>query len=198
MQNQIDQDVSKYPSIYWERFFSKFSEIDLLPVSEWKSLHLIAYFCKLYKNQFNTDYSFKFNSNSPSKSFETFQINKLGGILSTDPSIIKSYIDWWFATQIIAKNKKFRSISAMTDANIVNIYKFDILIPGNLSIDRTTQLPNNYLQIISGHDDSIKTYGDLSFIDIMIKSNTADQKYIKMFNELKQSNIDLSMLAKIK
>jgi hypothetical protein len=198
MQENIAQPISKYPSIYWERFFNRFNEIETLPTNEWKALHLIAYFCKHYNTYYHNDYSFKFNSNSPSKSYEVFQINKLGGILSTDPKIIKDYIDWWFATQIIKKKNQIRSMAFLTDTNIVNIYKFDILIPGNLSIDRTTALPKEYIDIISLYEPEIKTYGALAFANLVVKSGNGSKQYNDMFTALMGNGLDLTILDKIK
>lgn len=188
----------EYPSIHWAKFFARSNEIDTLPVLEWTSAHLILYWCKKYITYYNTNYSFKFNSNSFSKSFENFQINKLFNILSSDPKIIKDYIDWWFCTQIVKKKNKVRSISAMTDVNIVNIYKFDILIPGNISIDRTTALPKEYIDIISLYDPEIKTYGALAFANLVVKTGSAPKQYNDMFSALNSNKCDLTILDKIK
>src|ERR1700722_273844 len=79
--NKMIQDISislnEYPSIHWKKFFDKFEDINLFPVGKWDLNNLIAYFCKKYKDYYKLDYTFKFNSTAPSKSYEVFQIRKL-------------------------------------------------------------------------------------------------------------------------
>jgi hypothetical protein len=181
-------DLQSSPNIHYQKFFDKFSEISILPVEQWKVVHLIAYFCQLYQNHYNLKYTFKFNNSAPTKSYEVFQINKLANNLSKDPIIIKDYIDWFFKEKIIARKKRMTSMGFLTDTKTVNDYKFKTL--PNQIINRSTNIPNKYLDIIKKYIE-VKSYGDLSF------AFQCDD-YKNMFDELVSNGFDLEILKKVK
>ena len=62
-------DLGDYPNDKYRQFFLKFPEIETLDTKDWKPVHLLAYFCKKYEEQYNMKYTFKFNSPSPLKCF---------------------------------------------------------------------------------------------------------------------------------
>lgn len=181
-----------YPSIHWKKFFERFPEIETLQIDKWENVHIIAYFCKRYNDHYSITYSFKFNSTAPTKSYEIFQIKKLGMILSTSPIILKNYIDWWFQNKIILKKKKITSMAFLTDTNVVNDFKFSHFLAGK-NIERATAIPLTYKMIVDNYDKNINTYGDLAFI---LKS--CDENYKEMFNQLKINGMDLNILDKVK
>lgn len=186
--NDNDLKINEYPSIFWAKFFYRFPEIETLPIKEWKVLHLLSYFSKKYQDHYGVKYSFKFNTNSPTKSYEVFQVRKLGQILSAQPEILKDYIDWFFETKIILKKKRITSLSFLTDTNTANEYKFKKLgMNSGQSVDRTTTLPSNILEI---PEINCKTYGDLAFL---IKSGDGG-----IILKLKEAGFDLSVLDKVK
>lgn len=158
--------LGEAPNKKYEQFFAKFADLNTLDIKEYKPVHLIGYFCKKYKEQYNIDYKFKFNSPSPSKCFEVFQIKRAAMLLSSDPLILKEYIDWVFLTKVVAAKRRLTSISFMTAECVINEYKINVLLAGdhNKNIDRTIPLPNKYLQPFVDCQQSIRTYGDLAFL----------------------------------
>lgn len=159
----------------YEKFFSQFSEIESLPVKDWKVTHLLSYFCKKYYQHYNTPYQFKYNNPSPIKSFEVFHIKRLCQLLSKDPQVIKEYIDYIFNTKVKSAKRKLTSISFMTHENVVHPYKIKFLF--NSKVDRSTLLPDNVKRYIDSHGfGQINTYGDFAFFHLANK-NKNDLKY---------------------
>jgi len=195
----MSNDLNEYPSIHWKKFFDRFSEIEEKPLLEWDANNILSYFCKRYKEHYKLDYTFKFNSTSPSKSFEVFQIKKLSMNLSKDPLILKNYIDWWFENKIILKKKRITSMAFLSEANVVNEYKFKVqLSSSNGKIERSTLIPENYKQIIDKHQIEIKTYGDLSFVKKIIDDGGAAIEHENMIKDLVLNGFDLTILDKVK
>lgn len=185
--------VSQYPSIHWEKFFAKFSEIESLPVEKWKETHLLAYFCALYKKHYGVSYTFKFNSTAPTKSYEIFRLRSLIQMISSDPVIIKDYIDWFFEHKIIQKKKRITSLAFVVDANHASEYKFKKLAMNTKeTIGRTTKLPPMYQQIIDEMKIACHTYGDLAFV----AKGPSDEES-EMLRRLKEKGLDLSVLDKV-
>ena len=111
--NNTDIQLNKYPNVHWEKFFAKFPDINTLDVKDWSATHMIAYFASKYSIHYGIDYTFRFNSTAPGKSYEVYQINKLASMLSAEPVILKDYIDWFFAKKILIKKKKIRFLSCL-------------------------------------------------------------------------------------
>ena len=182
------------PNIQYQKFFNSFAEIETLDIKDWGVKHIVGYFCKVYKNKYQTDYKFKFNSTAPSKCYEVFQIKKLGQILTTDPVKLKKYIDWAFEEKIKFAKRKITSIAFLSSEYLVTEYKLKYLA-GTLSdqrIERTTFIPEEYLQIIRQYDYHISNYGELSFL-IQMK----DDKTNAMLLQLSAAGLDLDKLSKI-
>ncbi len=194
-----DPKINEYPSIYWEKFFKKFSDIDALPIKDWQVVHLLSYFSKRYEDHYGVKFSFKFNTNSPSKSYEVFQVRKLGQIISSDPQILKDYIDWFFENKIILKKKRITSMSFMTDTNTANEYKFKKLaMDVTQNVDRTTSLPPNLLEMAIRLNVDCKTYGDLAFIKRMVETGSGDNDSKTLLIWVSESGFDLSILEKVR
>ncbi len=139
-------NLDEVPNEYYKKFFDKFKEIDALKIEDWKTVHLLAYFCQKYQNIYGSKYKFKFNSPTPSKCFEVFQIKKLAMNLTADPFLLKEYIDWVYDNKVVKAKRKLTSISFMTNEGIVNDYKINVLLSNDKksNIDRTTPLPEKY------------------------------------------------------
>mgnify|MGYP001582821420 CR=1 FL=1 len=146
----------------YKKFFDKFKEIETLSVASWKPVHILAYFCKKYQEQYNVNYQFKYNVPSPSNCFEIFQVKKLSNLLSSNPEILKAYIDWVFLEKAQKARRKLTSISFMTHEGVVLEYKKLLFV--SVKIDRTTDLPDQYRQVLIKHGFGISTYGDLAFL----------------------------------
>ena len=101
MKNDTGGDLNDAPNPNYQKFFDKFLEIETLETKNWKVPHLIGYFCKKYFETYKVKYKFKFNSPAPSKCFEVFQIKKLASCLTSDPVLLKEYIDWVYKTKVV-------------------------------------------------------------------------------------------------
>lgn len=176
-------------SEHYKKFFGKFDEIDSMAIKEWKVIHLLAYLCKKYEAHYGLKYSFKFNNPAPSKSYEVYQIKKLANMLSSDPQILKDYLDWVFEKKIIEKKKRITSLGYFTHIDIVNDFKFKFLF-NKKQIARTDQLPTNISSICARNGFSIKTYGELAFIKRMPNQE-------KLFDELRSIEFKIDILDKI-
>ena len=195
MNKKEDVELTGYPNEQYKKFFDKFSEIDTLEVKDWKTVHILSYFCKKYKEAYNKDYQFKFNSPSPSKCFEVFQVKRLASILTANPVILKEYIDWVYQTRVVKAKRRLTSISFMTVEGIVNEYKVNVLLSSNKpNIDRSTLLPENYKQIFKQVGFDISTYGELSFI-----SQMSDMPFevIGAFQKIEELGFDNNLLKRI-
>ena len=157
-------ELTDAPNANYQKFFKKFSEINTLPIADWKPVHVLSFFCKRYYQQYNVKYKFKFNSPAPGKCFEVFQIKRLASMLSANPKILKEYIDWVYDTKVIAARRRLTSISFMTVEGLVVEYKLKILMAPANDINRTTLLPEEYKKILLEAGFPINTYGDLCFV----------------------------------
>lgn len=190
-------DLGSAPNDKWAKFFTQFSEIETLETSKWKPVHLIGYFCKKYYQAYNVKYQFKFNSPSPVKSFEVFQIKRLALLLSSNSTVLRDYIDWAFKEKTEKNKRRVTSISFITNEELVNNYKFNVLLANNgaLHIDRSTQLPQDCQNVIKNlYDTTVKTYGDLAFLNAAL---AADSKWQTVVSELQIIGFDVSILEKI-
>ena len=87
--NNIEETGGEFvgvPNDKYAKLFAKFAEIETLEVAQWKPAHLLAYFCKKYKETYGVDYAWKFNNPNPNKCFEVWQLNVLISKLSANPT----------------------------------------------------------------------------------------------------------------
>lgn len=181
----LKDQVSKH----YEKFFVKFAEIKVLPITDWKIIHILAYACQKYEDYYGLRYSFRFNHPAPSKSFEVYVIKKLANMLSCDPVILKEYLDWVFTDKIIQRKKRITSLNYFAHPDIINDYKFKFLF-NKKEITRADQLPTNIVEICSRYTFNIKTYGELAFIKRMPNQDA-------LFNALKDVGFQIDILEKI-
>lgn len=193
---ELNIELEGAPNIRYQKFFEKFKEIDTLEVANWNGTHLLAYFCKKYKEQYQTNYKFKFNSTAPSKCFEVFQIKKLSCMLTSQPILLKEYIDWIYLNKVVKAKRKLTSISFMTNEGVVNEYKLNVLLSNNKNsnIDRSTPLPENYKSIFVEAGLDIKTYGDLAFLSQM---NPLSDSIALALQKIEVLGFDKNILGKI-
>jgi hypothetical protein len=182
----------------WQKFFSAFDEIDVIPIENWKPVHLISYWCRLYEKQYGVKYTFKFKS-IPSKSYECYRTRELAQNISSNPVILKDYIDWFFVEKIIEKKRRITSMAFLTDTNVVNEYKFKKLLMGqSAAIDRATIIPPNYIITIKKYGFNFTTYGELSFVKMYLDAGNGNQNHKDMLVELGKDGMDISMLDRVK
>lgn len=189
--------MSPIPNDKYKKFFEKFAEIETLDVTQWKVAHILGYFCKKYKQTYGIDYSWKFNNQSPTKCFEVWQINTLAAKLSQNPKILRDYIDWVYTNHVPKTKARFRSVSFITKDDIVQDYKLNVLLAGqkNLQVDRSTQLPPNYIDIVKEVGGvTISTYGDLAFLSHM---DPMPDNLAKALEKLAEFGLDKEVLKRI-
>lgn len=194
MKNDSVGSLGDLPNSKYKKFFDSFNECDTLEPSNWKIAHLAGYFCKLYKNKYGVDYKWKFNSESPSKCYEVFQIKRLGQNLTTDPAKLKRYIDWAFEEKAKLAKRRITSIAFLNSEYLLVEYKTKYLA-GDLTdqrIDRTTMIPPEYLIIINKFGYELSNYGELSFLLQM-----SDPKITELSSELSDSGLNLDDIKKI-
>jgi len=165
MAKVVELEFQKNPNEKYAKFFEKFNDIATLDPNEWKIVHVLGYFCKKYKDLYKIDYTWKFNTQTPSKCFEVWQVNLLGIKLSSNTSIMKDYIDWLFINKVSKLKRRFTSISFLTKDENVNSYKATLLATKNkTNINRVTILPTSYKNVFLNINKNIETYGDLAFL----------------------------------
>lgn len=175
------------PNKSYEKLFEKFKEIDSLEIQKWNKNHLLGYFIKKYKDYYSDDYKFKFNTPRASECFELFNINKIIINLSSDPNIVKNYIDWIFENKVKKAKRKLSSISFLTsESDFITFRK--LYLSDCLSIDRNIELPDNIKQI-----SNMNTYGDLAFY---IASGIGESEVLK--KKLLDVGFNLNDLEKVK
>jgi hypothetical protein len=194
MKNKPDVNIelAGAPNEKYEKFFQKFKEIEAIDVSGWNATHILGYFCKKYQNQYGVNYKFKFNNPAPSKSFEVFQIKKLAQMLSSNPTILKEYIDWIYENKVTKAKRKLTSISFMTVEGVVNEYKVNYLLSPNQTISRAAPLPEKYQTLFKNKGFDLKTYGDLAFL-----SQMDDFEVIGALQEAELIGLDKNILKRI-
>jgi hypothetical protein len=188
--NKMQTEQSLLTPAY-TKFFAQFSEIETLPVSSWKIVHLVSYFVKRYKAHYDVDYTMRMNHKSVSKCYEVWQISKLTQMMTKNPEILKDYIDWIFDKKVIAKKKRITSLAIFTDADNINEYKWNVLNAKH--IDRSTKLPEKYMEVIRKIDDNINTFGDLVFAQ-----RSTNVKYVDMIQSLVNIGLKIEDLKKVK
>lgn len=194
--NLTGGELTDLPNDKYRQFFEKFKEIDTLDVADWKVVHILGYFCKKYYETYNTPYKFKFNSPSPSKCFEVFQVKKLASLLTAQPKLLKDYIDWVYETKVVKAKRKLTSISFMVQEDIINFYKINILLAGkkNLNVSRSTSLPDNYRAFFKNAGVDISTYGELAFLSQMSDMSEALKG---AFQAIEDAGFDKEVLGRI-
>jgi hypothetical protein len=186
--------LTDLPNDKYKKFFNQFEEHKSLTVEMWRPVDILAYFCDKYKNTYEVNYTFKFNSPSPSKCFEMFQIKKLAQLISSKPLVLKAYIDWIFNSKINTKKNRFTSISFLTREEHIKEYKWKIL-PTLNTINRTTPLSDTIKQNFSKFN--IQTFGELALMWNARETLNMDTQ-IMLEISIIASNIDISMLEKLK
>lgn len=190
-------DLTDVPNEKYRKFFERFAETDTIDVEEWKTVHLIGFFVKRYQETFGTPYKFKFNSPSPSKCFEVFQAKRLAYLLTSQPKLLKDYIEWIYQEKAGKSKRRFTSISFLTNEDNIREFKFGVLLAGkrNLEVNRATNLPSNYRGILDQAGLSfIKTYGDLAFATHM---DPAPETLATALTALEGLGLEIDLLKRI-
>jgi len=194
--DNVGGKLTDLPNEKYKKFFDKFQEISLLEIEKWGPAHLLGYFCKKYFDTYQVKYQFKFNSPSPNKCFEVFQIKKLASMLTANPKLLKEYIDWIYENKVIKAKRRLTSISFMTNEGVVNEYKMNVLLAGkkNLNVDRSTPLPEKFKVIFQSAGVTINNYGELAFLSQM---SDMPSPLLLAFEKAEQEGFDKEVLGRI-
>lgn len=195
MKDETNITLQGAPNIKYEKFFEKFKEIETLEVDKWSAVHVLAYFCKKYEGTYGVPYKFKFNSPSPVKCFEVFQVKKLSSLLTRQPKLLKNYIDWIYENKVIKAKRRLTSISFMTNEALMFEYRDNVLMAEQkTTINRSTALPENYKSVFMKAGVNISTYGELAFLSQM---EDLSANMLTAFNDIENLGFDRSVLGKI-
>ena len=189
-------ELTDLPNDKYVKFFEKFGEIETVNVDDWKPVHLLGYFCKKYYDTYSVNYKFKFNSPSPVKCFEVFQIKRLSNMLTSQPKLLKNYIDWVYENKVVKAKRRLTSISFLTNEGLMYEYRDSVLMAGQKgeTLDRSKALPDNYKSIFIKAGVNLNTYGELAFL-----SQMSDQSpmIVAAFDELQSLGFNKDILGKI-
>lgn len=180
----------------WQNFLGRFSEIETVPLSQWRELHLLAYLCKRFENHFGKKFALSMRG-APSKCTEIFMVKKTMAMLnSVNPSIVKQYIDWVFDKKVIPNRLNFRSVGFLMSADMVN--QFQCFLAKTTKIAKTTELPQEWLAIANQLDLPVATYGDLAFAKMALDQapeSEARAPYRTLFSNLIRLGFEPNILT---
>ncbi len=150
----------------YDALFEKFKEIDDKPVVEWNTNHLLGYFVKKYLECYKVPYQFKFDKPQASKCQELFAITRLKMNISSDPQILKDYIDFAFEKRAKKSKRRLTSITFMIADFLTIEFKqiYQIKASDSETVGRTTPLPNKVLGFFVRQKIQATTYGHLAFL----------------------------------
>lgn len=193
-EHKVD-DLNALLSKPWQKFLAKFKEIETIPNSEWKEIHLLSYFCKRYENCYGKKFALSFRG-APSKCTEIYMMKKLMVMLNTtNMRTIRSYIDWVFDFKIVPTHMKIRSIGFLTTPGFGN--EFNLYREKQDKIGKSTELPAEYKQVANTLNLPVFTYGDLAFIKMALDqspNSEARAPYKVLFHNLMAIGFEPSVL----
>ena len=194
MAKEKEVELGEYPSPKWEAFIIKGSKFAEIGVASWKAAEILGYWCFKFKEAFGKEYQWKFNTPTPNKAYEVFRLNTCVHRLSSNPQILKDYIDWIFNQRVKIDKKTFRSIAFLTADEQLSWYRTHILFAGqtNMNIDRSTTLPPNIKEAVIGI--GCNTFGDLAFL---MKSGLDTDEIKDAKQKLEEAKFDFAVLDKI-
>ena len=195
MSKFLDYELSSIPNDNYRKLFEKFKRIEFVKVEEWKKPEILGYFCKKYFEYYQTNYTFKFNVPQPSKCFEIFMVSSLAGKLSSDPNILKKYIDWSFVECVPKAKRKLTSISFLNKEDVLAHYKMNVLSFSHApKLNRSSELNEDIKKIVDSFNLSIRTYGDLAFLYNM---NEAPDNVKTFLQEVEKNGVSKSLIESI-
>lgn len=182
----------------WQKFLAKFSEIDSLPTSEWKEVHLLAHICKRYEEFSGCKFALTYRG-APSKCVEIYMVKKIMAMLGTTSARkVRAYIDWVYDVKVQPKKIKFRTLGFFTTPGFAN--EFEAFRVKECRVTKTTELPIEYRQVAEMLELEVTTYGDLAFIKMACDAapeSKAREPYRKLLDHLSVIGLDTSILTNL-
>lgn len=195
MTKELKINLSESPNNNYIKFFNKFKEISTLDIKEWNGTHVLGYFIHKYEETYGAKYKFKYNTTAPSKCFEVFQIRRLGLMLSSDPKVLKNYIDWVFENKIIKPKKRITSVSYLNKEDNLKEFKNNCFIEDKVKINRSTSLPDDVKKMFNDIGYGISSYGELAFLSLMTNKPEALKNAFIKISELGISQETLNKIV---
>lgn len=176
--------ISLLPKV-WQNFFNRFAEIETLKNSKWKEIHQLAYLSKRFEQFYGKKFAFSLKG-APSKCPEIVLVKKMCAMLgTTNATTIREYIDWVFDVKIIPNKMKIKSLAFFMTPGLGNEFHFQRNKKNQ--IDKMTELPNEYKEIVDVMGLPVSTYGDLAFIQHALEeepNNESRRPYRELFDKL--------------
>lgn len=188
MQKNKDPQLTDSVSPAWDKFLQKSKE--QIPTEEWKLAHILGHWYSIYEKQYGRTYTINF-SQPPGKSFDVLRIKSIANNISSDPVILRDYIDWVFNEKVIKNKLNIKTLAVLVKDEYINEYK-ERLTMTNKPIDRSTPIPPNFANVIKAHNQPFKTYGELAY------ARKAGSEYQFLFDNLSKVGFNLSVLDKVK
>lgn len=192
---ELPSDPTLLLSKPWRNFLAKFQEIETLKTSKWKEVHYLAYLTKRYEEFYGHKYALSFKG-PPGKCTEIVFVKKMCAMLGTTNSrTIRSYIDWVFDEKIIPKKMKIKTLAFFMTPGLGN--EFHMYWKKKNTIEKTTELPVEYKEVVDNLGLPLNTYGDLAFARSVLAEdpdNEARQPYRDLFNTLISLGFEVQVL----
>jgi hypothetical protein len=201
--NFIPESISKpsgikhdgTPNVAWRKFEEKIRSCDNTPLPDWESEHILGHILKRYAEHYGMEFSLSY-SGPPTKCSEMFCVKRIMTTVGSQKGwILKDYIDWVFDKIIIPKKTAVTSLAFFFTKDIANQFKAEF--KKRSTITKSTELPDNYLNLVTSLNLSACTYGDLAFIKMAVE-NDPDRDdfaaYHELFKKLDENGFDISAL----
>jgi hypothetical protein len=188
-------NISEFLTKPWQKFLTKVSEYKDLDLKAWKEPQILGYFLFKYEEKYNRKFALSFKG-PPSKCSEIILIKKLYVMLDVSKAKeVKEYIDWVFETKL--EKFQIKSIGFLVTNSLVN----DYLKTKNKPITKTTELPDEFKEVVKMLDLSVETYGDVAFIKSAVDQNPDDESrkpYKDMLHMFTNLGFDFKYLDTLK
>lgn len=186
MAKSVENDPYAGLNAYWRKFFKKFEEIDdpNMKPSQWKEVHVLAYICKRYEQQYGRKFSVTIKG-APTRSPDMYVVKRIiASLNTTNMRTVKEYIDWVFDKKIIPKKTHFRKVGYFLTEGFANEF-FHEKMNKKSGFKRSSGLPAAYIKIAEDLGINISTYGDLAFLQMAVErkpDDTDNPRYVLLAN----------------
>jgi len=154
------------PNVPWRKFKERIDNFESVPVDEWGDEEVLGYIAKRYKDHYEIDFGLSY-SGPPSKCGEMFLIRRMKYKIGTEKGhILKDYINWVFDKILIPQKMSLTSLAFFFTEKIVQQYRAEF--KKRHVITKSTELPNDFIDIASQLELPLNTYGDLYFVKAAI------------------------------
>lgn len=182
------------PNVYWKRFEKRLKEYNTVSPLHWSEEQILGYLLEKYRNYYETDFCLSY-SGAPTKSSEMYCVRRMMTTLGAmNGREAKEYIDWVFETIIEPRKMQITSLAFFFTRDICNQFKASR--KKAKLITRSTNLPSQYLDILSTMEIDAQTYGDLAFVKMARDQNPVEE-YVQLFKKLQDVGFDENLLSKL-